>query len=64
MLWSTMVVGVVFETVSAINLFVLSGSVVFRPTLNPLYYASYLLALDFTAAIWTCGRSARPPSLS
>jgi len=31
---------------------------------NPLYYTSDLLVRGFTAAIWTCGHSARPPSLS
>ena len=36
----------------------------FWPTPNPLYYPSDLLARDFKAVIWTCGRSARPPSLS
>ena len=32
----------------------------FWPTPNLLYYTSDLLARGFTAAIWTCGRSARP----
>ena len=31
------------------------------PTPNPLYYTSDLLARGITAALWTCGRSARPP---
>ena len=35
----------------------------FWPTPNPLYYSSDLLARGYTAARWTCGRSARPPSL-
>ena len=29
---------------------------------HPLYYISDPLARGFTAACWTCGRSARPPS--
>ena len=36
----------------------------FWPTQNPLYYTSDLLARGITAALWTCGRSARPLSLS
>ena len=36
----------------------------FWPTPNPLYNTSDLQARGFTAAIWTCGCSTRPPSLS
>ena len=36
----------------------------FWPMPNPLYYTSDLIARGFTATIWTCDRSARPPSLS
>ena len=36
----------------------------FWPTPNSPYYTSDLLARGITAAIWTCGRSARPRSLS
>ena len=34
------------------------------PTELLTYLLSDLLAHGFTAAKWTCGRSARPPSLS
>ena len=41
-----------------------SAKLNFLPTKNPLYYTSDLLSRGFTAAKWTCGRSAQPPSLS